>query len=520
MSTSERHFDAVIVGSGFGGAINALRLAQAGRSVLVLERGRRWPPAEFPRDVKDTDRLFWRYPRRASSRGLFDVRFFSGVAVVAASGVGGGSLVYANIHIRPDPIVFDDPRWPASITRATLDPYYDRVAAMLGVSPVPAGRDLTKRNRFVTACRELGRDVFDPDQAVSWDDPGVPGRAACTFCTECEFGCTFGAKNTLDFTYLAEAEKLGAVIETGANVSHVEPVPDGYRVHHRDVASGTAGSVVGARVVLSAGTMGTNEILMRSRDAARTLPKVSAMLGQGFSGNGDFLGNIEKSAHDLEPWVGPDVTSVMRCFDAAPEFTMAAPTFNRATMAVLASMGQPRVGWLRPLAPLVWPFMGTLMPLAFRMGLLSRPSRLPARNAGDPARMTNLFAIGRDNANGRMRLKRDRLEIDWKYARENRELVDRMTTVMNQVGAAYGGAFAPLITWNLFRRIITVHPLGGCRLAERPETGVVSTRGEVHGYPGLFIADGSVIPTAIGFHPVMTISALSESIADAVVASY
>ena len=514
------HFDAVIVGSGFGGAIHALRLAQAGKSVLVLERGQRYRPADFPRDPKDVDRVFWRYPRRPAAQGLYDVRFFSGLAAVAGSGVGGGSLVYANIHIRPDAAVFDDPRWPRSLNRLTLDPYYDKVAKMLGIAPVPTADDLPKRNIFRAAAQRMGREVFDPDQAVSWSDPGEPGREACSFCSSCEFGCTHGAKNTLDFNYLAQAEELGARIRPGINVSHVEPAPDCYRVHYQELANGEAGSVTGTRVVLSAGTLGTNEILLRSRDTRGTLPKLSAQLGRGFSGNGDFLGTVQNSAQDFEPWRGPDVTSVMKFCEAAPEFTLAAPSFNRATMEVLASQGQPRLGWLRPLAPLLWPWMGSLMPLAFRLGLMSRPGKLPMPKAGDPARMTNLFAIGRDNANGRMLLKGDRLDIEWDYARENAALIHHMTEAMQQFGAAYGGSFAPLATWSLFRRILTVHPLGGCRLSESPDGGVVSPRGEVHGYPGLFVADGSVIPTAIGFHPAMTISAVAESIAEAVVRSY
>ena len=513
-------FDAVVVGSGFGGAITALRLAQAGKSVLVLERGQRYRPADFPRDVQDVDRLFWRYPRRTSAQGLYDVRFFSGLGAVAASGVGGGSLVYANIHIRPDAMIFDDPRWPRSFNRTRLDPYYDRVAKMLGLAPVPATAVLPKRDAFRAAAQRLGRECFDPDQAVSWVDPKEPGREACSFCASCEFGCTHGAKNTLDFNYLAQAEKLGAIMRPGCNVSHVEPAANGYRVHFTDLAEDRSVHVTGTRVILSAGTLGTNEILLRSRDARRTLPKISAQLGRGFSGNGDFLGNVQNCAQDLQPWHGPDVTSVMRFFDAAPEFTLAAPSFNRPTMEVLASQGQPKLGWLRPLAPLLWPFLGRLMPLAFRLGLMSRPNPLPMPRAGEPGRMTNLFAIGRDNANGRVLLKGERLDVEWNYAQENAALIRRMTAAMEEWGAACGGTFAPLATWSLFRRILTVHPLGGCRLSETPETGVVSPRGEVHDYPGLFVADGSVIPTSIGFHPAMTISAIAETIAEAVVESY
>src|SRR5436189_4062916 len=126
MSPSDELHDVVVIGSGFGGSINALRAAQAGKSVLVVERGRRYASDGFPRDVRDVENLFWGYPGRARFRGLYDVRFFSGVATVTASGVGGGSLVYANIHIRPDPSVFADDRWPREINVESLRPYYDR----------------------------------------------------------------------------------------------------------------------------------------------------------------------------------------------------------------------------------------------------------------------------------------------------------------------------------------------------------------------------------------------------------
>lgn len=508
--------DAVVVGSGFGGSIAALRLAEAGRSVLVLERGRRWSPESFPRDVTDTGELFWRYPRRGAERGLYDLRFFSGIGTVTAAGVGGGSLVYANIHIRPDAKVFDHPRWPDGIDRTSLDPYYDRVAEALGVRPVPPEIDLPKRDRFRRAAGELGREVFDPDQAVAWDDPDQPGRRACQLVAECEFGCPHGAKNTLDFTYLARAEELGAEVRTGSWVEAVEPVADGYRVHLRRADSGERTSVIGRRVVLSAGTLGTTEILLRSRDEARFLPKLSDRLGHGFSGNGDFLGSLQNAEEDLEPWKGPDVTSVLRAFDEAPEFTMAAPTFNRPVMEVLASLGQPRVGWLRFLGPLLWPrWMEPLLVGAFRKGLLSRPRRRPARGAGDPGRMTNLFAIGRDDAGGRIVLSRGELDVRWRYLEGNRRLVERMEEEMRRLAEAYGGTYAPLPTWQIFRRILSVHPLGGCHLSKGPEQGVVSPEGEVHGYPRLYVADGSVIPTSIGFHPVMTISAVAERIAEA-----
>jgi len=520
-------WDAVVIGSGFGGAVSALRLAEAGREVLVLERGRDYRDRRFPRDVTDVDRLFWRQPgeRDAGRRGLYDLRFLSGVGVVAASGLGGGSLIYANIHVRPDAAVFDDPRWPREITRSTLDPYFDRVTAMLGLAAPPSTLRLPKRDAFHRVAAALGRDVFDPPMAVAWDRAPGPGREACRGGADCEFGCTIGAKQSLDVTYLAAAERLRATLRTETMVTHVAREADGasaggYRVHFIDAgAGGRRESVVARQVVIAAGTLGTTELLLRSRDQIGSLPNLSPALGAGFSANGDFLGSIQNCAMDLEPWVGPDVTSVMRYTDLPTPFTVAAPTFNRGAMTVLASLGQPKVGWLRPTTFALWPALGALVPAAFARGLLSRPARFRARNAGDPSRMTNLFAIGRDNANGRMRLRRGRLDITWNYARENRELIEQMTRAMEDIARAYGGTFETLFTWQSFRRIITVHPLGGCRMSSSPAHGVVSPDGEVYGYPGLYVADGSVIPTSLGFHPSMTIAAIAERSADAMVAS-
>lgn len=510
---SEGHYDAVVVGSGFGGSIAALRLAQAGRSVLVLERGRRWRPADFPRDLRDTDTLLWRYPRRRTATGLYDLRFFSGLAAVVASGVGGGSLIYANVHIRPDASVFDDPRWPPGTDRASLDPYYDRVASELRIGPVPDDVPLLKRDVYRRAAAALGFDVFDPDEAVTW--------SKCEYVAECEFGCRFGAKNSVDVTYLAAAQELGAEVCTHALATVVEPMRDGgYRVRYERVPSGEPATATASRVVLCAGTLGTTELLFRCRDVAGTLPRVSARLGHGYSGNGDFLGSIQDAEVETQPSRGPDVTSVIRRFERAPGLTMAAPTYNRAVMDVLTSLGQPSGRLVRPFAGLLWPVLGSLVPWALRRGLLSRPVRLPFTRRRDPARTTFLFAIGRDNGGGRMRMRRGRLDVAWNYREENAELVDRMTETMAAVAGEYRGSFAPLATWNAFRRIASVHSLGGCHLSETPATGVVAPHGEVHGHPGLFVADGSVVPASLGFHPVMTISALAERTADAVVASF
>ncbi|MEE6178708.1 GMC family oxidoreductase [Mycobacterium sp. 050134] len=519
MSALSPAADAVVVGSGFGGSIAACRLAQAGRSVVVLERGRRYGPQDFPRDVTDTDALLWRHENRRKATGLYDVRFFSALGCVVAAGVGGGSLVYANVHIRPDPAVFDDPRWPEGTNRVSLDPYYQRVADMFAVAPLPASIRLAKRDAFHSAASRLGRECFDPDAAVHWPQPPDPptSRGTCQLVAECELGCRFGAKRSADTTYLAEAERCGARVWPGQVVVELRRCSDGYEVRHRDVGTGAEHVTVGRRVVLAAGTLGTSELLLRCRDQLRSLPQLSPILGQGFSANGDFLGSVSNAKADLAPDRGPDVTSVMRFCDQAPEFTLAAPTFHAPVMKALAAMGRPSAGLPRPVALLLWRLLPALVPWAFAHGVLSR-SALAA--SGDPGwrRSTNLIAIGRDNAGGRLHLTRRGLDVRWNYRTDNAELIDRIERAMAEVSGCYGGTFTPNMFWKVFRRIFTVHPLGGCRIAESPAQGVVSPVGEVHGYPGLFIADGSVVPTALGFHPAMTISALAERTAAAVVA--
>lgn len=523
MTKASPPVDAVVVGSGFGGSIAAYRLAEAGHSVMVLERGRRYRPGDFPRDVTDIDALFWRRRRGGQAIGLYDLRFFSDMGCVVAAGVGGGSLVYANVNVRPDEEVFDDPRWPAGINRATLEPFYDRVAKMLEVAPVPVGQRMPKRDRFRHAGELLDRPVFDPDESVHWPASTVyeasTRHRACEFLAECEFGCQIGAKRTADTTYLADAEDRGAIVRPGRLVDGLHAVTDGYAVTHRNVITGAQEVTVAKRVVLAAGTLGTNELLLRCRDQLTTMPSLSRALGQGFSANGDFLGSIHRADMDLSPNFGPDVTSVMKFFDESPEFTLAAPTFNEPVMKALSNLGQPSARVLHPIAPALWRILPWAVPQMFAHGLLSKPLKYLAPGRLDWRRSTNLFAIGRDNANGRLHLTRRGIDLTWNYRAENAELVERQQQAMNALTDYYGGRFAPLIFWNAFSRIMTVHPLGGCRMADSPQGGVVTPDGEVYGYPGLFVADGSVVPTSIGFHPAMTISALAEHTSDAVLAS-
>ncbi|MGI8518730.1 MAG: GMC family oxidoreductase, partial [Acidimicrobiia bacterium] len=189
-------------------------------------------------------------------------------------------------------------------------------------------------------------------------------------------------------------------------------------------------------------------------------------------------------------------------------------------MEVLASHGQPSSRRaLRRFAPLLWRKLPSLVTLGLRSGMLSAPLRRPAEGAGPANRMTNVFAIGLDNARGRMVLRRGKIDILWNYHEENQSLITRQRTAMQELARHYGGTYADFPLWEHFGRTMTVHSLGGCALSETADQGVVGIDGQVHGHPGLYVADGSVIPTAIGSHPAMTISAVAERIAEGVVNS-
>ncbi|WP_165703698.1 GMC family oxidoreductase [Enhygromyxa salina] len=200
---------------------------------------------------------------------------------------------------------------------------------------------------------------------------------------------------------------------------------------------------------------------------------------------------------------------------------MATPTFNEPVMRVLASLGQPPPSSLmRLVSEPLYRKLPQLLPWALKKGLLTKPLAWAGKGAGPASRFTTVFAIGQDNAGGRVILRRGKLDVVWAYEQENRALLAAQQREMKRLAKHYGGTYRNLATWDLFGRIFTVHNLGGCALSKSADAGVVGVDGQVHGHAGLYVADGSVIPTVIGSHPVMTICAVAEWIAERVVGSF
>ncbi|WP_136707542.1 GMC family oxidoreductase [Agromyces sp. H66] len=506
-------FDAVVVGSGFGGAVAGARLAQAGLRVAIIERGRRWQAGSFPRNEHDLgDDWLW-----AKRGGLYDIRWLDRMVSVQGAGWGGGSLVYANVFARPADETFR-PHWPASYTRAALDPYFDMVAHMLEVRPITPDPSTGRVPARTTAMEDLvahldlASGTVRPNLAIRFADagadPAVPvanrhgiEQRACTFVGECVIGCNQGAKRSLDVNYLAVAERSGAVAYTGTEVVGLAPVdPGGYRVSairhpHADPPVDAGRLEVDADAVfLAAGAVGTTELLLRARDVQGTLPALSARLGEGFSGNGDFLSFISRSRTPLEPDRGPTITTTSIVdFDEA----------GRQLWFQVQDGAFPAV-----LARLVGNVMSRMNP-ATRFGTRAPRSRLPGMPEPHRSVMA-LLLMGRDASAGRLTLDhRGEAVAGWDN-RANARLYRAEALVGRVVARVFGARARSAPTWTYLRRAITVHNLGGVPMGDDAASGVIDEYGHVHGYPGLYVVDGAAVPSATGVNPSASIAAMAE----------
>ena len=503
-------YDAVIVGSGFGGSVAACRLAQAGLSVAVLERGRRYDINSFPRNWNNPfDGWLW-----SSGRGLFDVKLCQEMTVVQAAGLGGGSLIYANVQMRAPAAVFDH-GWPRGYTRDALNPYYDLVAYMLAINPMPQSMLPAKARLTEAAAQKLGRSAQFclPNIAVDFDTPGLAHlnrfgvlQRGCTSCGECCIGCNFHAKNTLDLNYLAIARSKGADIATLSEVFSIEPVATGYRVSFKDHANNQEVSAITARYCfVCAGAINSTELLLRCRDRDGTLSKLSARLGDNYSGNGDFLAFAFNTREPFNPSKGPTITTGI-VYDRTDVgfnnwFIFEEGGYPRQTHALMQLLN-PHFGSFRTIG------------LAAKDAFLKAFGALDGKVAATDSATDNtgiFLAMGRDLADGQIQLhpRTSAAIIRWKVP-PNLPLYEAERRLSTDFANAMGGNVAMNPLWRVFQIPVTVHSLGGCLMADSPEYGVTDANGEVYEYPGLFVLDGAILPGATGVNPAHTIAAVAE----------
>jgi cholesterol oxidase len=518
-------FDVIVIGSGFGGAVTACRLAEKGAKVLILERGRRWKPNEYPRALDDA----WMYDSSEPHKqnGWLDYRNFGDMGVAMGAGVGGGSLIYANVSIEAEPELFNN-GWPPEITYTELKPYYDKVGDMLDLQTIPDNQ-LTRRFQLMKeGATNLGYAArfdkvplavsFDKDWHYGLDDPyndrhSKPKtnkhgqqQGTCVHCGNCDIGCQVKAKNTLDLNYIPVAEQHGAEVRPLHLVRTIEPEGTGYRVRFDRIENGALvpGSETAERVIVAAGSIGSTELLLRCRDQYKTLPNLSPRLGFNWSSNGDFLTPAFYTDREISPTQGPTISSAINFLDGGVggrQFFIEDGGFPNVLRNFLAAQGNN--GIQNPVLRAV------LRELA---GLL-RPDD-PLGNA------MPWFAQGIDAANGQLYLgrpwwafwRKKELRMKWEIE-QSAPVIEAIIAMHKRLSEATGGRPWVPPTWTLFKNLITPHPLGGCNMAATPAGGVVDHRGEVFNYPRLYVADGAVIPEAIGLNPSRTIAAVAERIA-------
>jgi cholesterol oxidase len=558
---ADEHADVVVVGSGFGASVAAYRLAEAGRSVVLLERGKAYPPGSFARTPAAMGRAFW--DPSEGLQGLFDVWTFRGLESVVSSGLGGGSLIYANVLLRKDEkwFVHEAPvpgggyeTWP--VGRADLDPHYDRVGQMLGATRYPYPDTTPKTAALRDSAGRLGLDWQLPPLAVTFagrpSDPPVPGapipppaygnlhgrpRSTCRLCGECDIGCNDGAKNTLDHTYLSAAAHHGADLRTRCEVRGVSPLPGGgyevrYVVHHpADEGHRTATSrkplhrITCDRLVLGAGTFGTTYLLLRNRIA---FPGMSRTLGTRFSGNGDLLSFLLEASDPaaaggrrrIEGSRGPVITGAIRVGDAVDGDGSTGRGYyvEDAGYPVFADWlveASQLPGQVRRLARFARSRLARRLGGSPKTGISADISALLG-----PGRLSDgslpLLGMGRDVPDGVMRLRKGHLEVDWTTA-TSEAYFERVRATMLDLAADLGARFEDNPLW-WSRRVVTVHPLGGAPMGRHVAEGVCDQDGEVFGFPGLHVLDGALLPGPVGANPSLTIAAVADRACDRILA--
>ena len=511
----ENAYDVVVVGSGFGGGIAACRMAEQGMSVCVLERGRQFGPGDFPDRPEQAPHAFW-HPA-LNPGGMLDLRLMKDLAVITAAGVGGGSLVYANVQLRAPAQVFDEPPWPDAITAAELDRYYTRTEEALQPTETPPGRDgpLPKVRAFDAMADSAQRTPERLPIAVHFGESrhhpfsGV-FQQGCQNLGRCDLGCPVLAKNTVDITYIARAEAHGAEVYPLHEVVRIDPSsgPNGrWRVGFRDLQYRIKGVVEAKRLVLAAGTIGSSRLLLKNRGRLRRL---SPALGSRFSGNGDALALAfdpnAPGVTDARTEYGPTMTSRIVYTDDGFMVADGGLPGNFGGLLEIVREANALTGLGRVVLQ--------VKNAATRIGITD--SHVTHRNvklgSTEPIGDSLVFLmIGRDAADGQMRLTPlfGCFDIRWRKS-DSARLFAAMEQAAGTLAQAAGATPFFALNAGPLGKFITVHPLGGCPMSDDPRAGVTDDRGRVHGYDGLYVLDGSIVPTALGVNPSKTIAALAE----------
>jgi cholesterol oxidase len=518
-------YDYVIIGSGFGASVSAMRLTEKGYSVLILEKGKRYREQDFAK----TNLTFWKYLWLPMLRsfGILQISLLKGVMVLHGAGVGGGSLGYANVLEVPSNDTFSTPAWLEPIPWGELlRPHYATAQKMLGVVHNPALWSADETLKEIAA--ELGEGatfrpievgVYFGKENETAPDPffggSGPERTGCKLCGGCMVGCRYNAKNTLPKNYLYFAEKQGALVRAERIATEIrflrQPGFDGarYEVIYRRSTNFPAGhdhSIRARNVIVAAGVLGTLRLLLHCRDQSRTLPGLSSRLGERVRTNSEaLLGSVSRDKNTNFS-KGIAITSIFN----ADNVTRIEPVRYPEGSDLMRIMAAPLISngdaiHLRVLKSLGWIIRH---PLDFL-----RAQILP----GWARRVTILLVM--QNVDNRLHVRlgrslltffRQGLVAQTDKEHELHARVDAGHTVARAFAKKTNGIPMGSLGENLLNYPTTAHILGGCPVGKTAAEGVVDETFQAHGYPGLYVIDGSIIPANPGVNPSLTITALAE----------
>jgi cholesterol oxidase len=516
-------YDVIVVGSGYGGGVVASRLARAGKRVALIERGREFLTGEFPAkfpELRNELQVTGKTVNMGRRTALYDVRLGEDMHVLVGCGLGGGSLVNAGVALRPDARVFADEVWPGQIRQdGLLDEGFRRAHRWLRPSSDPEASQYTKYKALRAAADAASAEPVAPPVVVNFAE-GINAagirQPACTRCGDCCGGCNVGAKNTVALTYLPDAAVHGAHIFTEVRASHLtRPSSDEWQVHIlRSEGAGAQNAefmLSAPIVVLAAGTLGSTEILLRSREHGLAL---SDRLGQRFSANGDIIAfgfdakvPVQAVGVGHPPRIALE-TPVGACVSGQIEFRDGADFASEVTVqeGVLPSS-------LAPILPVMF------LPNGRLLGAVQ--SLVSGVYKGPLARLQTFFAVSHDSAGGRLLLDGDRVRLAWPGAKDE-PVYRRLDELLAKLVGAIGGRYVknPLAGTLMGHQPATAHPLGGAAMGAERSEGVVNHKGQVFDagsgcgstavHAGLYVLDGSTVPRSLGVNPLLTITALAE----------
>ena len=511
-------YDVIIVGSGFGGSVSALRLCEKGYRVLLLEKGSRLRENDFPKTNWDLPRWLWLPKLRW--RGLFQMSFFRHVTVLSGVGVGGGSLVYANTLPIPPKAFFENPSWSTLADwDSELAPHYQTARRMLGAAQTPYLGPGDAMLRQVALDRGDAERVHPTMTAIYYGEPGKtvadpyfggegPDRTGCIGCGACMTGCRHGAKNTLDKNYLYLAEKRGLKLIADAEVDLISAADDGgYRVRWRAGRSWRRKhhKARSTRVIVAAGVLGTMELLLRLRDRPDGLPKLSPQLGRQIRTNSESLIGVIDSRHAIDHSKGVAIASIYECADDAHvemvRYGAGSGAFRFLTAPHISGAS---AGPIKLLRALLW--------------CVQHPVRaLKMLFVRDWARST-MILLYMQATEGTLAFRRSGFGLRWiqkirtalDTGQAPRTYLPDATQIAKNVASQCDGTAVSMITETTLNIPTTAHILGGCCMGKSADDGVIDHRHEVFGYPGLYVIDGSSISANPGVNPSLTITALAE----------